>query len=414
MKLRGAFYSAIIGLKSNVMRSILTILGIVIGIVAISLVISTTEGAKSLILSQVKSMGSNLVVIRPGREPKGPMEAGQSILSASLKEKDIKLLENKNNVPHLADIAPSVLVSGSVSYNGETFKATTFGWVADWIGKMFNVYPEKGRFFSQNEILSRDKVAIIGYRAKKELFGQSDAVGQKIKIKGKKFRVVGVLPKKGEVAMFNLDDMVVIPYTTAQKYLLGINYYHEILAKATNEKSVPLMINEIKKTLRQSHNITDPSKDDFYIMDQADMASKLDSITKILAVLLLAVAAISLAVGGVGIMNIMLVSVTERTREIGLRKAVGATKKDILTQFLLESIILSASGGIMGIIFGVFFSFLVSVIMTKSLSINWPFVFPLSGLIIGIVASSLIGLIFGIYPARKAANKSPIEALRYE
>jgi len=415
LSLTNVIKTSLLGIRMNKMRTALTILGIVIGVSAVIIVMSVSQGANNLILNQIKTMGANIVVIRPGREPKGLTDVGKSILSHSLKNQDIKALSNKNNVPHLKDIAPGVMVPGGVSFRGETYnQAMIFGWVADWIGQIFHIYPSKGRFFSRDEIKGRAAIAVIGNKVKIELFGENEALGKKIKIKNKKFKIVGILPAKGQVSMFNVDDLVIIPYSTAQKYLLGINYFNEVLVQAQNEAAVPLMVDEIKKTLRERHHITDPDKDDFYVMTQTDMAQRVGFITNVLAILLSSVAAISLIVGGVGIMNIMLVSVTERRREIGLRKAVGATKKDILNQFLLESIILTLSGGLIGIILGFSLSYLVSIVLSQITNSPWPFAFSWPAVILGVSTSVIIGLIFGFYPAYQAAQKSPIEALKYK
>ncbi len=242
----------------------------------------------------------------------------------------------------------------------------------------------------------------------------SDAVGQRIKIKERNLRVVGVLKKKGSGSMINFDEVAFVPHSTAQQYLFGIKYYNRIIIEADSEANVSRTAEDIKITLRNMHNITDPEKDDFYVETQEGMMSMVSTVTSALTLFLAAVAAISLVVGGVGIMNIMLVSVTERTREIGLRKAIGATEKNILTQFLLEAVTLTGIGGAIGIILGTLLSYLTALILSKYANLDWKFSFPFLASFLGLGVSAIIGLIFGLYPARQAAKKSPIEALRYE
>ena len=226
--------------------------------------------------------------------------------------------------------------------------------------------------------------------------------------------MIGILPKKGQVSFFNFDEVALLPYTTAQQHIFGVKYFHRFVIEAESEEAISRTVRDVEFTLRESHGITDPSKDDFFIETQVDLAERLSTITDILTLLLVSIATISLIVGGIGIMNIMLVSVTERTREIGLRKALGATSRDIMRQFLLEAVILTVVGGAIGIIFGALFAFLASLILSQALSISWQFIFPISAVALGLGVSSAVGLIFGLYPARKASKKSPIEALRYE
>ena len=214
--------------------------------------------------------------------------------------------------------------------------------------------------------------------------------------------------------MLDVDNTIITPYTTAQKYLSGMKYYHEIIIKAKSEEVVPQTVKDIEITLRDLHNITDPAKDDFHVITQEDIAQRVGTVTSILTVFLAAIAAISLVVGGIGIMNIMLVSVTERTREIGLRKALGATTKNILIQFLLESVILTCLGGVIGIALGVFFSFVASLILTKVVGTGWQFAVSIKAIALGLGVSAFVGLLFGLYPSSQASKKSPIEALRYE
>ena len=412
MKPSHLFKTSITGLKTHKSRSVLTILGIVIGVTAIMLVMSLGEGAQNLILGQIQGSGSKTIAIVPGRHPKGPSDIVQTF-SDSLKENDLESLKKKSNVPDIGEVMPIVFGGVSGAYESEAYFFTVFG-ATPAITKFFDLSTERGNFFTGEDINSRNDVIVIGGKIKEKLFGESDAVGRKIKIKGRNFRVVGVFPSKGQFSFFNVDEMGIIPYTTAQQYVFGIKYYNRLIAEADSEEVIPRAVEDIKRTLRDNHNITDPEKDDFFIETQGQAIEQVSSILNILTAFLAAIAAISLLVGGVGIMNIMLVSVTERTREIGLRKAIGATEKNILVQFLLEAIILTLAGGIIGIILGASLSFLVSLILSRVLATNWAFTFPLNAVFLGIGVSAFIGLIFGIWPARRAAKKSPIEALRYE
>jgi len=412
MNLKYSFKSAFEALRANKSRSVLTILGIVIGITAIILIMAIGQGGQDLILNQVEGMGSQTISIQPGREPKGISDMA-SLFSDSLKEKDYEALKKKSNVPSVIEVMPEVIAVVTFSYEGETKQTSVIG-ASEILAEILDIYPSEGSFFTDEDINSRASVVVIGSEIKEDLFGLSQAIGQKIRIKNRDFRVVGVFPQKGQVSMFNMDEMAVIPHTTAQKYITGTNYYNEIILKVASESVVSQAIKEIEATMRESHNITDPEKDDFHVHTQADIIESVSIVTDVLTALLLSVAAISLIVGGIGIMNIMLVSVTERTREIGLRKAVGATQRDILVQFLLESVLLTAIGGVIGILAGAVFAFLISLILSKLLNLSWAFNFPLSAAMAGLVVSALVGLIFGIYPAKRAAAKSPIEALRYE
>ncbi len=412
MKIDYIFKTAIRGLKTNRSRSALTILGIVIGITAVMMVMSLGEGAQNLILSQIQSMGSKTITIAPGRQPKGPTDMF-SIFADSLKQKDLEALTKKSNVPHLAKVMPMVSGSETAAFGSETYRPTILG-VTDLFAKIYDLYPAEGYLFSDEEVKSYADVVIIGVKVKDELFGNDEAIGQKIKIKGKNFKVIGILPSKGQSSFLNFDDAAIIPYTTAQQYIFGIKYFHRLVVETDSEANVARTVEDIKITLRNSHGITDPEKDDFFVETSASIMETVSTIMNILTLFLAAVAAISLIVGGVGIMNIMLVSVAERTREIGLRKAVGATEKDILFQFLLEAVTLTALGGLIGIILGTLFSFLASLALNRFWNLDWAFAFPVQAALLGIGVSAMVGLIFGLYPARQASRKSPIEALRYE
>ncbi|MCH7758837.1 ABC transporter permease [Patescibacteria group bacterium] len=414
MRLKHSFKTAVIGLKTNKSRSGLTILGIVIGITSIMMIMSVGQEAEALILNQMSGMGAEIVVIRPGREPKGPTDIIDTMFSDSLKIRDVEALQRKNNVPDLLEIAPAVIIPGSVSYLGETFRPMIFGWKAEFMGDIFQIYPEKGIYFNEIDIRQKASVVVIGAKVKKELFKDEIALGKNIKIKNRNFKVIGVLPPKGQIAFFNVDETVILPYTTAQQYLTGTDHFHEIMVKARSPEVTARMVRDIELTLRESHGITDPSKDDFYIVTREGMINQVNTIISVLTIFLSSVVAISLVVGGIGVMNIMLVSVTERTKEIGLRKALGATDRDILTQFISEAIILTAVGGLVGIILGAGFSFLISFVLTNFFNLAWGFSFPFTAAILGLSVSAFVGLVFGFYPARQASRKSPIEALRYE
>src|SRR3989338_4866824 len=412
MTLNYSLKPAIAGLKTNKSRSALTILGIVIGITAIMMVMSLGQGAQDLILGQIQSIGSKVVAVVPGRQPKGMMDA-LATFTDSLKNKDLEALSSKANAPYATKIMPLVFGSELAIFENQSYRPTVFG-VTDFFAKIYDVYPEQGRNFTEEEVQSFGDVTIIGSKVKEELFGNSDAMNQKIKIKGRNFRVIGVLAKKGQSSFINFDTVVIIPYTTAQQYIFGIKYFNRLVVEVDSEANIEKTVSDVKRTLRDSHNITDPDKDDFFIETQADAIKTVGTITNVLTLFLAAVAAISLVVGGVGIMNIMLVSVTERTREIGLRKAVGATNRSILTQFLLESVMLTSIGGVVGIVLGTGLSFVISLILSKFVGLDWAFSFPIMAVFLGLGVSGAVGLVFGIYPARQAARKSPMEALRYE
>ena len=412
MTLKNTFKTALVGLATHKSRSILTILGIVIGITAIMLVMSLSQGATDLILSQIQGLGSQTIIVRAGREPQGPSDFA-SIFTTSLKDKEVAAIRNPALVRGVIAVAPNVVGSGTALYGSETKNASLLGTTPD-ILQALEIYPKYGTFFTESDVSGRASVAVLGSEVKKELFGESDAVGETIKFYDRNFKVIGVFDDIGQIGAFDIDGNIIIPVTTANQYLLGANHYTVIMVRVESEAVVEKSADDIRQTLRELHDITDPDKDDFLVATQADLAERVGTITGILSALLLSVAAISLVVGGIGIMNIMLVSVTERTREIGLRKAVGATTDDILKQFLFESVMLTSTGGVIGIALGSLLSLIMSIILTQFLGINWGFAFPIAGALLGFGVSALIGLIFGIYPARQASRKSPIEALRYE
>jgi len=403
--------TALNGILRNKVRSSLTILGVVIGITSIMMVMSLGEGAQNLILGQIQSMGAKTIVVEPGREPTGPASFAQ-MMGDSLTHKDLDALKNKFNVPYAVNIEPLNVSGGVASYRNETYQASIFG-SSGLIQDMYDMKLQDGRFIDDYDIQNKSYVTVIGSKVKEELFGSDEAVGQKIKLKGINFKVIGVLSKKGQ-GFINFDEVIVVPWSVAQQYIFGIKYFHHIIIEADTEKNVNSTVRDVVATLRNSHDITDPDKDDFRVTTQEGAKEQVETILNIFTLFLAAIAAISLVVGGVGIMNIMLVSVTERTREIGLRKALGATGEDIMTQFLLEAVMLTALGGIIGIILGTGLSFVASFILSNYAGLEWAFSFPVTAALVGIGVSAAVGLVFGLYPARQASLKSPIEALRYE
>ena len=405
--------TAVNGLRSHKSRSALTILGIVIGIMSIIMVMAIGKGAEELILGQIRGMGSRTISVEPGRMPQGLSDFAE-VYTESLKDREVAAISNSSNVRGNNEIAPFVYLNETVSYRNEKMRTMIEGASQLWMDIM-DVQPDEGAMFTDTDVKQMARVAVIGSNVKDELFGDSDAIGQKIKIKNINVKVVGVIPPTGVKMMMDVDDVIIMPYTTVQKVLMGISHYHAILVEAETEEMVPDIVADIKATIREMHGITDPDKDDFHVGTMEEAMDIIGSVTSVLSLLLVSIAAISLLVGGIGIMNIMLVSVTERTREIGLRKALGATRSNIITQFLLEAIILTMIGGVIGIAVGAGLSWVIGyAIIEFGGFISWTFIFPLSAVFMGIGVAGTVGLVFGLYPAMQAAKKSPIEALRYE
>ncbi len=388
-------------------------LGIVIGILSIMVVMSLGQGAQDLILGEFQKFGPNNVFILPGRQPSGPSSIGSTLLNDSLTKKDLLDLQNPANVPEAVGVVPVVFGQQPIVYESQTYTAMIMGSNQD-IAKLFALDTSNGRFFDSNDVADHTPVAVLGSTIAKELFGGNDPIGRKIRINNQMLQVVGVLQTQGAGSFINFDKAVIAPYPIVQDNILGIKYFQRIVVEGSSSALVPAMIKDVTTLLRNNHNITDPSKDDFSIQTQASIAQTVGTVTSILTVLLASIAAISLVVGGVGIMNIMLVSVTERTREIGLRKALGATSGNILLQFLFESAALTLLGGCVGVVAGIGLSWVVSFAANYWWGIGFPFVISIPGIVLGVVVSGVIGLAFGIFPAWRAARKSPIEALRYE
>ncbi len=415
MRLNDLIKSSRATLRHGKTRSLLTMLGIVIGISSVIILMSIGASAQDYILAQVQGLGSNLIIIIPGGTNNGKFSspaAAQGIIVTSLKQQDVDALQRD---PSIAAVTEEVRGQGDAVYSDNAETVTFEGVPANFFS-VRNFEVAKGYAFTQDDVNSFNHVAVIGSSLADTLYGVgSDPVGQFIRLKNMQFRVVGVLAKKGTGAFgIDQDNIVLVPITVGQKQMLGTDYFSDIEVEANSAYTIDFTKSRVQSILEQNHNITDPNKDDFTIQTQQDVLSLLGNITSILTLFLAAIASISLVVGGIGIMNIMLVSVIERTKEIGLRKSVGATNKDILQQFLVESVMLTFIGGIIGIAVGALVVGTAYLVIAKVLAIAWTFEFPISAVMTAVAVSSVTGIILGIYPARQAARKSPIEALRYE
>jgi len=317
----------------------------------------------------------------------------------------------------VAEVAPFVFGVERIVYQNNSQKITFMGTTSSAL-EVIEADVVSGSHISEADVKSMARKIVLGHQLKQDLFGEEDPLGKVVRIKKVNFRVIGVLEEQGVQMFMNLDEGAYIPLTTAQKLLLGQDFVRWIIAKAASEDKIEEAVHNIRLIIRERHNIYNPegdlAKDDFKVMSQQETAEILSVVTGTFTMFLSAVAAIALLVGGIGIMNIMLVSVTERTKEVGLRKAVGAQEKDILWQFLFEAIVLTVSGGIIGVVLGFLISFLVSKALAMLLSGVWHFIFSFDAILLAFGVSSIIGLVFGIYPARKAAKLAPIDALRYE
>lgn len=389
-------------------------LGIVIGIASVIVLMSIGASAQDLILDQVKGTGSNLIFIIPGGSSGSRFSSPasvQGIIIKTLVTQDTNSLSREASIAH---VAPEVRGQARMIYGNNDVSVTYEGTTQDFfLVRNFNVIA--GRTFTATDVQSFNHVAVLGNSTAKNLFGDLDPIGKIVRLRDTNFLVIGVLEKKGlGPGGIDQDATAIVPISVAQKQLLGIDYYSMITVQADDSYNIDFVKGRITQVLRQNHSITDPNKDDFTIRTQEDALSLLGNITSILTLFLTSIACISLIVGGIGIMNIMYVSVVERTKEIGLRKSIGATGGDILQQFLWEAVILTLLGGIIGIIVGSTVTVLVYLGVTAFAGIDWVFELPLQAIALAAGVSSLTGLVFGIYPAYKASKLSPTEALRYE
>lgn len=406
--LKTIFAIAIRAIKANKMRSILTSLGIIIGVAAVIVMLSVGNGAQVSIQNEMKTMGSNLIIIRSGVATSSGARGGGGS-QPTMKKGDGDAIQEKVSSIKLA--APQLDETAQLVYGNANWSTVVSG--TD--NRFFQIKEwdlAYGKFFSESDVKTAAKVAILGQTVVNELFGDVDPLGKNIRVKGIPFKIIGVLQSRGQSGMGqDQDDAVYIPITTAQKKVMGISFPDQvkmIILQAVDAKSTYTSQDEIKQLLRQRHNLGTNKDDDFIIMNLTQMMEMMESSTKIMTILLGAIASISLLVGGIGIMNIMLVSVTERTREIGIRMAIGAKAWDIRLQFLTEALVLSLIGGLVGVAFGLIGSYVVGALSSLPASVS------LGSVLLPFSFAGMVGLIFGFYPAYKASLLNPINALRYE
>lgn len=392
-------------------RTFLTILGIVIGIAAVQIVMSIGESAQALILGEIRNVGSNLVGVLPGAsEEKGPPASVFGIVTTTLKPEDMDAVAKQ--VPHITESVGYVSGTASVKYRDTSFQMSYQG-VSAGLPEIENVTVASGRFFTEDENQGLAKVVVLGSARAKDLFGDEDPIGKRVSLGKINVDVIGVLASRGASSLSNSDQMAYVPLYTAQKLLLGIDYLSFARFKVDNERNLPLVTEEMRRVLRDRHNIEDGEEDDFSIRNTADALKILTTVTDAVRYFLVFVAGISLFVGGIGIMNIMLISLKQRIREVGLRKALGARDHDVWLQFLAEAAFLSIAGGIVGMLFGILVTYVAAIII-QSLGYDWQFLLTFQSVFMAFVIAAVIGIVFGTYPARQAARVSPMEALRYE
>ncbi len=407
MNTTNLFKIAFKAIASNKMRSFLTMLGIIIGVASVITMLAIGQGSKASIQKQIAEMGSNMIMIHPGadRGPGGARMSADDMETLTLD--DYKNIAEQNK--YLAAVSPNVSSSGQAIYGNNNYQTSVTGVNQDYLTiRQLNV--ESGDMFSDADINSAAKVCVVGKTIVDNLFPNGgDPIGQVIRFNKIPMRIVGVLKSKGYNSMgMDQDDIILAPYTTVMKRMLAQTFLQGIYASAITEGMTYLAISDITSILRTDHKLKDGDDDDFSIRSQEELSSMMNSTTSMLTTLLACIAGISLIVGGIGIMNIMYVSVTERTREIGLRMSVGARGVDILSQFLIESILISITGGLIGVLIGVGASYAVKTF------VRWPISIEAWTVILSFVVCTITGVFFGWYPAKKAANLDPIDAIRYE
>lgn len=406
MKLLNLLKIAYKAIVLNKMRTLLTMLGIIIGVASVIAMLAIGEGSKESIRSTISSMGSNMITVRPGADMRGGVRQSSSTME-SLTFSDYKAI--KEQATYLSYITPMVNGGGQVINGNNNWPSSIYGVNPDYLS-IKQVGLQSGSMFTDAEVKSASKVVLIGQTVVDNIFPNGEnPVGKMIRFNKIPFKVIGVLEEKGENTFGqDQDDVVIAPYTSVQKRILAIDYLNQIMASAVSEEDAPKAVTQITAILRKQHKLTDNEDDDFNVRSMEELISTFSATSEMLTVLLVAVAGISLLIGGIGIMNIMYVSVKERTKEIGLRMAVGGKSSDILMQFLIESILISVTGGVIGVLLGLGATLFIENFL------NWPTSVALYSIIVSFAVCVVTGIFFGWYPARKASALDPITALRYE
>ena len=406
MNFTNLFRIALKALSNNKMRGFLTMLGIIIGVAAVITMLAIGQGSKASIRSEIGEMGSNMIMIMPGGDMMGGVRGSSSDMQ-SLKLKDYEDIVRDCDL--LSYVSPLVQSSGQAIFGANNTPTSMYGVSSDYL-EIRRYKVQDGDFFTDHDIRSAAKVCVVGKSVVDALFPNGEnPVGQVIRYGSIPMRIVGVLESKGYNTMgMDQDDLIIAPYTTVQKRILAITHLQQIVCSAVDENRTQAAIEQIRQVLVANHKIKAGDDEDFNIRSQEEISSMMNSVTSMLTLLLAAVAGISLIVGGIGIMNIMFVSVTERTREIGLRMSIGAKGRDIMAQFLIESILLSVTGGLLGVLFGVGIAQFIQLLGLTATSVQWWTI------VLSFAVCTFTGVFFGWYPARKASNLDPIEALRYE
>ncbi len=406
MNFKNLIKIAIRALIRNKLRAILTMLGIIIGVGSVIAMLAIGQGSKKKIRDQMSSMGTNMLMVMPNFQRRGGVSLGFSV-SQVLKYSDVVAIRNEATA--VSEVSPEIRASGQVIFGNQNTQTTVYGVTEEYLG-IRKLTIKNGRIFNTNELRSMAKVCLLGQTVVTNLFGAgTDPIGQSIRIKNLPFQVIGVLESKGESGFGqDQDDLILAPYTTVQSRLANIDYINTIYISAVSEEKSAQAQAEVTDIMRRTHKLKESADNDFRIMSQSELIQTVSSVSDVMTYLLGAIAGISLLVGGIGIMNIMFVSVTERTREIGLRMSIGGRGKDILRQFLVESMLISILGGALGVVFG----FMVAKVAGSLMSS--PTVVSTQSVVLAFAVCFAIGVFFGWYPAKKAANLNPIDALRYE